>query len=129
MNDDRRLPAAAPLATAGPDPVLDLIAEARKIDAEFDAATAAAGKMDIDPAWAHMSACQLAEASISASHRVMSARPCTLAGLGAQLLFAAEYSSDGSFYLFGVAVQAARLLGCTDEPSSELARLIDEWPA
>jgi hypothetical protein len=44
----------------------------------------------------------------------------------AQLLYTAD--SDGSFFLFGVAVQAARLLGCPDEPSPELARLIDEWP-
>jgi hypothetical protein len=127
---DRRLPAAPPLATAGQDYVLGLIAEARKVEAAFDAAAAAAIEMETDPARAaaHMRAAQLADASISASHRVMGATPCTLAGLGKQLLYAAEYCCDGSFYLFAVAVQAARLLGCADEPSRELARLIDEWP-
>jgi hypothetical protein len=91
MNDDRRLPAAPPLATAGPDPVLDLISEAKRIEAEFDGAAAAALKLadtdDPTRAWAHMSAHQLADASISASHRVMGARPRTLAGLGSATAF------------------------------------------
>jgi hypothetical protein len=132
MNDDRRLPAAPPLATAGPDPVLDLVAEARKIEAEFSAAAEAALKLEkTDPALAqaHMKTGRLGDAFISAAHKAMGATPRTLPGLGAQLLYTAEYCGiDGSYYLFTVVVEAARLLGCPNEPSPELIKFADEWP-
>jgi hypothetical protein len=71
----------------------------------------------------------LAGASIDAAHQVMSAIPRTQAGLGAQLIFTCEYCATCSeLYLFGVAARAARLLGCTNELSPELAKLVDEWP-
>jgi hypothetical protein len=112
------VPALAVAGVAGtsePDPIFALIDAAKLAEAAFyEASDRVMAMHHADPARdaAYEKSSALCEILCDAEDAVFNAKPRTLAGLAAQLIFAAEYAADGreADYLFPVVMNVARLL-------------------